>query len=500
MSTLEKFLETVKKGYNCLLTGGGGVGKTYFYNKMKEEFRHKRFASTATTGMAAMHINGQTIHSFSGMGAKHHKNELKRLMFSERWIKLCWAIQAVDYVAIDEVSMLAPDQVNLLDYIFRKATGNERYPFGAKQMIFIGDFLQIPPVIVGEDRIKRLNGKKWAFESWSWQNANIKVFNLTEVKRQKDEKTVFVLNEIRKGNCSSLAGAFLSKRQNVLLPEGPDPVRLYARNRDVDNWNDLKLSKIDEEEIEIKGVFSYHPEIEDRNERIQLYHKMKKSCSAPEELVLKKGCRVMILKNDPEGRYVNGSSGKFIKKAYVIDTTLIKNQEVEYQLDFYSLPWEFDRIKTTAGIEVEGWSTIVLTDEVAEAINNGKYKMLEKSNPREAIKIELDSGEYVWIFRTSFEMKSGRFHDDDGTPQIEVSFHQFPLRLAYAVTVHKSQGMTLDRCIFNFHKVDQPGMAYVGLSRVRDINGLVLEKFNPRCIIADEKALKFYEDLEKENK
>jgi ATP-dependent DNA helicase PIF1 len=383
-------LDILKMGHNVFLTGPAGSGKTYVLNEYIRFLRERGAAVgvTASTGIAATHMNGITIHSWSGIGIKDSISGkdidklTKRKYIRERMVE-------AKVLVIDEVSMLHHFRLDLVDEVCRAVREKEE-PFGGLQVVLSGDFFQLPPISRGDELAY------FVHQSNVWNEMDLKICYLEEQHRQDDDELLRVLSDIRNNMVSNETLEPLRKRYRKDVEGGVYPTKLYTHNIDVDAINDRELDKLDGEEV-VYGM-------EDKGKEI-LVDILKKSCLAPETLRLKDGAVVMFVKNNFDEGYVNGTLG------------------VVERFDDEGMP--VVRIKSGKTIHV-------------------------KSD--------------VWMI------------EEDGDILAEI--HQLPLRLAWAITVHKSQGMSLDAAEIDLSKSFVPGMGYVALSRVRTLSGLKLMGLN----------------------
>lgn len=283
---------------NLFLTGSAGTGKSFLLKTLFNYLLNKcyPFGKTSTTGVTAFAIGGQTLHSFAGIGLG--EEDLRTLIKKVNQNKKAKdRILNCETLFVDEISMAKPELLDKLDKIFQ----NIRYssePFGGMQIIFSGDFLQLPPVWRGGET------KEFAFESKSWQDLKIKNFLLTEIMRQKgDESFAKILEELRMGDTKSIDE--LKLRINYQFKEDIDPVQIFCKNVDVDTFNLAKLSKI-------KGDSKFY-DSKDMGSPVHIDF-FTKNCPAPKSLELKVGAQVMLVANlDVENGYVNGSIGKVLE-------------------------------------------------------------------------------------------------------------------------------------------------------------------------------------------
>jgi hypothetical protein len=389
--TQDEALAILESGKSVLLTGAAGAGKTYVLNKYirRAKKQGKSVAVTATTGLAATHLNGTTIHAWSGIGVSDEfdKKAAGKLGKSRQEL-----IKKADVLIIDEVSMLHDFRLDMVDQTLRHVRNN-RDPFGGVQVILCGDFFQLPPVNRRDSR----NGS-FITSSEVWLTNVFTVCYLhTQFRQKEDEFYTSILNGIRAGVLTrSQLQALQDRAQGVDDPFTPR-TRLLTVNVDVDGVNHVQLDQLDGD------VHEY--EMETHGSR-QYVEQLQRSCLAPEVLRLKLGAQVMCIKNAQDRKYANGSLGKVV------------------------------------GFEK-------LTD----------YPIVELTNGRE-VTIRMDTWELM-----------------DGDKR-RASIMQLPLRLAWAITVHKSQGMTLDAAKIDLSRAFVEGMGYVALSRVRSIKHLILDGLN----------------------
>jgi GTPase SAR1 family protein len=405
--TQKDALDILKMGYNCYITGAAGSGKTHLLNEYIKFLKNKgvEVGVTASTGIAATHMGGTTIHSWSGLGIRDELTEYD-LEDLESKKYLHDRFQNTDVLIIDEVSMLHHFRLDLIERIARHLKRNQ-LPFGGMQVILCGDFFQLPPVSrVGEKE------SHFSYKSETWKKLNLKICYLEEQFRHKDDKFIKILNGIRGNNLSEESLFCLNSRNNACLKEGIEPTKLHTHNINVDTINDTELNKLPGQ------IFTY--QMEDKG-RKALVDALKKSCLAPELLRLKKGARVMFVKNNFEEGYANGTLGKVI--------------------------------------ECSNYGPKIM-------LASGKIITPEKVN---------------WVI------------EDEG--KVKATITQYPLRLAWAITVHKSQGMSLDAVEVDLSKSFEKGMGYVALSRVRTLEGLRLLGINKNALEVREDIMIFDEDL-----
>jgi len=473
MNPSEQFFKHVKNGENVLLTGPGGTGKTWHFRKMIEENPHN-FVLTSTTGISALNLHelARTIHSVSGIGKKTIKdfpNRAKIRDYIEHYMppELVDSIIGMKSLLIDEISMKHPDQFDLVDVFLREIRGIE-FPFGGVQLVIGGDFLQLPPVDKElqdqvDDRKADASGRvefkrtpnKWCFDSDAWKAANIKVVQLTEIKRTDEIEFAQLLCRVRNMTWTAKDFKLLKSTEFHTYPEGIKPIKLFNSNKKADAENAIQINALEGTKIQVK--FKARG---DWNKILEL----KKGILAPDVLELKPNCRLMILinkssldhLNDDDENYVNGSLGTFIcmKEMWTV-------REV----------WIHDRDPVTFEV------TNIRKDRK-------KYHVLV---------IKLDSGPTVYIKRHVWE-SGEHFINQFGKPQAEVEFSQYPVRLAYGFTIHKCQGMSIDNVEIDASGIRTDNQFYVAVSRARTFKGLRILNLKASNITACPRALEFYQN------
>ena len=402
----ELALAILLSGRSALLTGAAGTGKTHLLNTFIAQARKrgKKVSVTATTGLAATHLGGNTIHSWSGIGVNDRlpNNFFERLSKTRRDV-----ISKTDVLIIDEISMLHDFRLDMIDKVLRTVRENDQ-PFGGIQLVMSGDFFQLPPV-------NRPNEQGGGFVVYSdaWQELRPAVLYLERQYRQNDEQLLEILTALRTGDVRRRHVEALLARTKIEPPDG-DITELHTVNVDVDDINIQKLAELPGEERSYQQTTT--------GSKIYVEN-LQRSVLAPENLVIKLGALVMAVKNSPQKLYANGSIGTVV--------------------DFEPLT---------------------------------EYPV-----------VEFRDGRRVTMVPDIWELRDGE--------RKRASISQVPLRLAWAITVHKSQGMTLDAAKIDLRKAFVEGMGYVALSRVRDLDNLYLYGINRRALEVSPDALAIDEVL-----
>ena len=402
--TQAQALQILKTGANVFLTGQPGAGKTYTINQYVEWLNdHDIYpAITASTGIAATHIGGTTIHSWAGIGdflrPLEERKEIKDAAIYELvekpWMREKFAMTKV--LIIDEISMLDARTFDFIDRVCKIGKKNEE-PFGGMQVILVGDFYQLPPV-------SKNKTAKFVFESFAWDDLQLKKCVLHEQHRQEDMDFLEILTAVRNGNATK---EHVKKLKTRIVPKEFAKVeshvtRLFTKNVSVDALNETKLRELDAEEK------TYTMEEEGNPHLVTM---LKKNCLSPERLTLKVGALVMFTHNNFEEGYANGTLGEVVG---------------------------FDKMT--------GFPTI----ETAE--------------------LTITPGYEEWSIKNA------------GSKKVQAAIRQIPLKLAWAMTVHKCQGMSLDSASIDLSDAFEHGQGYVALSRVRSLKGLYLDGLNDKAL------------------
>lgn len=386
-------LAVMLRGDSVFLTGPAGSGKTYILNQFISQAKRqgKQVAITASTGIAATHIGGTTIHSWSGLGIRERLTE-----HDKAWLQtnatLVKRYNSTDVLIIDEVSMLHGARLDMVNQACKILRTNDA-PFGGLQIILTGDLFQLPPV-------NREGGDDdFAHTSAAWRELDPQICYLTEQHRQTDDDLITILTAMRQNTLTQGHFNKIKARIGLLPPENEVVTKLYSHNIDVESINQQQLEALPGESRTFQMA---------TGGRAQYVEQLVKSVLAPETLELKVGAEVMFVANNFAAGFVNGSRGQVVG--------------------------------------FRGEQPII-------RLQTGREVTLEPHN---------------WV------------REEDGREIARVT--QLPLRLAWAITIHKSQGMSLDSALIDLSRSFTYGMGYVALSRVRSIEGLYLHGLNQRAL------------------
>ncbi len=405
-----------KTNKSAFITGRAGTGKSTLLQLFRTTTK-KKTVVLAPTGIAALNVKGQTIHSFFGFPPKPiTKKDIKPKRFKNLYRNL-------EVVIIDEISMVRADMLDNIDYFLRINGGNPDLPFGGKQMVFFGDLFQLPPVVNNQEVMffREQYESPYFFSANIFQDFELEMMELTTVYRQTNRYFIRLLDAIRTRRFDMDDLDAINERFSELPDDSYEGyITLSARNAVVDQINQQRLKRLTGVEITYAGSVNGN-----FNNRV-----------FPTDLILKlrEGAQVMFVKNDPKRKYVNGTIG-----------TITKLQE--------------DRIIVTVDQEGKGKRDIEVQQTEWEIL---KHKINDKN--------EIEA-------------------DPIGT------FKQYPIRLAWAITIHKSQGKTFDKVIVHLGAgAFAHGQTYVALSRCTTLEGIILkQRIRPRDVLVDERIVEYYE-------
>lgn len=392
--TQSEALNILKTGANAFLTGEPGSGKTHTVNAYVAWLRSHDIepAITASTGIAATHVGGMTIHAWSGIGIRNYLSaaDLDAISSKEHIVR---RLNKTSVLIIDEVSMLSGEVLTMVDQVLREVRHSER-AFGGVQVVLVGDFFQLPPVS------KAGQEASFAFQSNAWKSLNPIPLYLEEQHRQEDARFGGILASIRSGTFDHTDMSHISSRQ-VEPEDAGDIPRLYTHNADVDRINAEKLASI---------PGSGKAFLMDTSGAPALIESLKRGCLSPERLELKPGAVVMFTKNNPLAGFANGTLGV-----------------------------------------ITGFET------------GTGYPVVELRDGR-----RIPVAPQEWVV------------EENG--KVRARLMQVPLRLAWAITIHKSQGASMDAALVDLSRAFEYGQGYVALSRLRTLEGLFLLGWNETAL------------------
>lgn len=394
----QKAFDLVANTNTCLfITGKAGTGKTTFVKRIQKDI-NKNFLLLAPTGIAAIAVGGQTMHSFFGFPMQAMGPHTRLDVLPEKKMLL----KEIDTIIVDEASMVRSDMVDGMDRYLRMAF-NTNMPFGGKQIVFVGDLFQLPPVVkqgsADAEMLRDLYGPGLPFfyKAFVLKRMNLPKIEFQKVYRQSDVDFLTILNKMRNGEVKSEDLALLNKHVGTDENNEDFSVTLTSFNYMAEKINEEKLNEIEEEE------FLYQATIQDDFK--------KNDVPVPEVLRLKVGAQVIFCRNNPNSGYMNGT----IAKVSALDESkILVRLENGSEIEVHPVSWE--NIQSQYSRETRKMESIVIGP-----------------------------------------------------------FTQYPIKLAWAITIHKSQGMTFDRMHFDLSRgTFQAGQAYVAISRMRSLDGLTL--------------------------
>lgn len=409
-------LEAGLRGENLFITGPGGTGKSFLVQHLIQALRDagKMVAVTSSTGVSAVQIGGLTIHTTLGLGIAARRSEAVKRMGADTLQRAQDRLGHIDVLVVDEVSMLLGDYIEMMNWwlnLVKDKSEMSQEPFGGMQVIFVGDFLQLPPVIT-ENELRHVE-HKYAFQAPAWQAGHIRPIYLTECFRQGDAEFFKHLNRIRRGVVNDETQEYFEPCVKRRLEV--EPTKLVATNAVAEDINYTRLMKLEGPSFTSEAKFS-------GNEK--WYDMLRKNCIAQDTVEIRRGAPVIFLKNNKEMGYFNGQRGT-----------------------------------------VMGW------------------------HGTDCVEVVTSGGRTIQVEREAWELKNA-------DNRLLAKLTQIPLKLAWAITVHKSQGMTLDPVSVDLSGTFERGQGYVALSRARSLEGLSLAThLRQSQIRASKLIVQFYRDL-----
>ena len=426
MSDLVEIKEALKHS-NLFLTGGAGVGKSYLTNEIISDYRKegRQVVALGSTGVSAVNIGGFTVHSFFVFGIASNSEELKMgdRRAKKRLTDLKKILKATDLIIIDEISMVSSDLLDMIAY--------RLHTLGyLGKLLLVGDFYQLPPIRKRGDKDHLFSDKLYAFESSAWEQFDLMVIELTEMKRTQDREFTYILQKIRRGICDEEVTDYLMRLWNQDDVYRDDPTCLFGRNLEVEQTNRTRIDELPGDETILFAEMETFGNVHEKK-----LLGWKKMLPVSEQLTLKEGVPILFTVNR-WGRFVNGERG------------ILRRIEEDYLI-------------------------------------------VEKEE------------EYVRVERHSFDLLDMVARADGTIETISLAtLSQFPVKLAYAVTIHKSQGMSIDRLVCNMDNIFAPSQFYVAISRAIDPRHLKIDfnrgdlaRYLQRVIRVDDRVREYYDGL-----
>lgn len=490
-----RIIDHVMTGDNIFFTGSAGTGKSVVLRQLVKalhsKYGYSKVGVTASTGMAACNIEGQTVHKFLGIGlGVSSPQELAIRIKKNRSLVYKW--KNLKALVIDEISMIDGKLFTKLSELAAILRPGSSKPFGGIQLICTGDFFQLPPV-------SKSNDAQYCFQSPMWLKTINRTVVLTQVFRQKgDNELIDMLNSLRYGKISDeMAQKFKSLSRRVTYQDGIEPTELYPTRAEVKSANLTRLRNLPGRPKHFKAVDNVSDPMCKR-----LYDNM----MCEEVLELKEGSQVMYLKNNEEGTIVNGSVGTVV----CFITPRIWGEIVAQYRYFLTNPTsdfieELRIISHCIGQNDWNAEDLAKVDKVVNFDRKAVFNQLVSTARNELtgdaipiVNFKTTDGTYALHLVTpeDFYNDLGGLRLQSGITVDRLERRQLPLILAWAMSIHKAQGQSIERLRINLQKTFEKGQVYVALSRATSKESLEIYNFDPRKITTSETVVEFYKKLE----
>lgn len=469
----EHVVRQCEAGHSIFFTGSAGTGKSVTLKEVIRRLRRMYSSGsvfvTASTGIAAINVGGTTLHSYAGIGLGKEpaevliKNIRKGTKAKGRW----WATRVL---VIDEISMVDGNLFDKLEQISRAIRGNNE-PFGGIQLVICGDFFQLPPVSKAPSAGQR-DTTKFAFEAESWSRCVKQMITLRTVFRQRDNELIEMLDMMRMGQVDAIGLWYFRKLdREVEYDDGIEPTELFPLRAQVEGANNARLNALPGEELRFIAMdYAFH-DMYGKSIKPEAASKLLDDTLAPRVLTLRVGAQVMLIKNIPETKLVNGSIGTIVS----FETT-----EGAY---YHGISAAGDDNSTRR--EASQLDDANTDDSGGDLERNPSSYTL----PRWPM-VKFITGEVRIMPPMPFEVVNAHGNS-------EAMRQQVPLILAWALSIHKSQGQTLERVKVDLNGIFEKGQAYVAVSRATSFAGLQVKNFSQDKVMAHPRVVAWAQSIEK---
>jgi len=432
----KKAIQAALRGENLFITGCAGTGKSELQKQLLKALTATKrvVVITAMTGTAAYNIEGVTLNSFAGVFRGEGTAEQLLKSINECYPKKKEWLRC-DALFVDEISMLSKELLDKLNYIAQHVRRMHHLPFGGIQVIFVGDFYQLAPI-----------NAAYAFESDLWKSLIHRTIVLRQVYRQNESKFIEGLNQVREGILTDEFIELLNQAR-IMNSFGVTPTRLYAVNKDVDLVNARELESLNDPLVSFPSF--------DTGKEIDQYAAYAGSFSIGKTVMLKVGAQIILLKNMED--YKNGTRGVVLR--------IINKGD----------PEEVERRPESSSEEEE-------SEEDEEGEGEGGVPV--------GVVVRCTDGRTLNVFRARFEIMKNKV--------VVACREGLPVKLAWALTIHRAQGLNIDCLEVFLAGIRCPHQAYVALSRATSLSGLQVHGLSKSVVYCDPKVKAFYNQLEDE--